>query len=195
MGPSLKQNRLKTPNIAAASIAVGIVASIFLAAALASEFVERSYVHVLAPILFPEKSQGIALQRMAFNRSDLLPLYGSSELVRPATNKAANFFRNYPTGFNVFSVGKAGAASLILLQRLGAVGSDLHGKKMVISISPTWFFHDNIPATYYDGNFSLLQAGELIYSRHLSWSSNAMSLAECWNIQKHSRGVPCWHSR
>ena len=169
LGPSLKQNTSKTPNIAAVLIAIGIVAFILLAAALTGEFVERRYVHVLAPILFPEKSQGIALQRIAFHRSDLLPLYGSSELVRPAANKAANFFRNYPTGFNVFSVGKAGAASLILLQRLGAIGSDLRGKKMVISISPTWFFHENVPATYYDGNFSLLQAGELIYSRHLSF--------------------------
>lgn len=78
--------------------------------------------------------------------------------MKPATNKAANFFRNYPTGFNVFSVGKAGAASLILLQRLGAIGSDLRGKKVVISISPTWFFHDSASVAYYDGNFSLLQA-------------------------------------
>ena len=130
---------------------------------------ERRYVHVLAPMLFPEKNQGIALQRIAFGQSDLLPFYGSSELVKPAPNKAADFFRIYPTGFSVFTVGKAGAASLILLQKLSAMGSDLRGKKVVISISPTWFFHQNIPATYYDGNFSLLQAGELIYSRHLSF--------------------------
>ena len=49
------------------------------------------------------------------------------------------------------------------------MGSDLRGKKVVISISPTWFFHEDVPVTYYDGNFSLLQAGELIYSRHLSF--------------------------
>jgi len=160
---------LKTQNIAAASIALGIFALILLAAAVAGEYVEHRYVHVLAPVLFPEKGQGIALQRIAFGQSDLLPFYGSSELVKPAANKAANFFRTYPTGFNVFSVGKAGAASLILLQKLGAVGFDLRGKKVAISISPTWFFHDNAPVTYYDGNFSLLQAGELIYGRQLSF--------------------------
>jgi D-alanine transfer protein len=160
---------LKTPNIAAASIALGIVAITLLAAAVSGEYVERRYVHVLAPVLFPEKSQGIALQRIAFRQSDLLPLYGSSELVRPAANKAANFFRTYPTGFNVFSVGKAGASSLILTQKLSSIGSRLRGKKVVISISPTWFFHDSAPASYYNGNFSLLQAGELIYSRRLSF--------------------------
>jgi D-alanine transfer protein len=99
----------------------------------------------------------------------LLPFYGTSELVKPAGNKAADFFQTYPTGFNVFSVGKPGAASLILLEKLAAMGSALRGKKVAISISPTWFFHENVPVTYYNGNFSLLQAGEIIYSRHLSF--------------------------
>lgn len=165
----LGDNTLRTSHIAAAWIAVCIVAFILLALAIAGECLERRYVHVLAPILFPEKGQGIALQRIAFGQSDLLPFYGSSELVKPAVNKAADFFRTYPTGFNVFSVGKAGAASLILLQKLGAMGSDLRGKKVAISISPTWFFHRNASVAYYDGNFSLLQAGELVYSPHLSF--------------------------
>jgi D-alanine transfer protein len=160
---------LKTSNITAASIALGIVALIFVAVAVAGGYLERRYVHVLAPILFPQKNQGIALQRIAFSQSDLLPFYGSSELVKPAADKAADFFRTYPTGFAVFSVGKAGVASLILLQKLAAIGSDLRGKKVAISISPTWFFHEIVPVTYYNGNFSLLQAGEIIYSRHLSF--------------------------
>ena len=89
--------------------------------------------------------------------------------MKPAGNKAADFFQTYPTGFNVFPVGKPGAASLILLEKLAAMGSALRGKKVAISISPTWFFHENVPVTYYNGNFSLLQAGEIIYSRHLSF--------------------------
>ena len=84
-------------------------------------------------------------------------------------NKAADLFQSYPTGFSVFVVGKAGASSLITLQKLGAVGSDLDGKKLAISVSPSWFFHD-IPISHYNGNFSLLQAGELIYSGRLSFS-------------------------
>jgi len=160
---------LKTPHISAALTALGIVAFLLLSAAIAGSYLERRYVHVLAPILFPEKNQGIALQRIAFGQPDLLPFYGSSELVKPSANKAPDFFRTYPTGFNVFSVGKAGAASLILLQKLAAVGSDLHGKKVAISISPTWFFHESVPIAYYNGNFSLLQASEFVYSRRLSF--------------------------
>jgi D-alanine transfer protein len=160
---------LKTPNIAAASIALGIVAFILLAASVAGGYLERRYVRVLAPLLFLEKTEGIELQKIAFRQSDLLPFYGTSELVVSAANKAADFFQTYPTGFGVFSVGKPGAASLIQLQKLAAMGSDLRGKKVAISISPTYFFHENVPVTYYNGNFSLLQAGEIIYSRELSF--------------------------
>jgi D-alanine transfer protein len=159
----------KTSNLAAASIALGTVAFILLAAAVAGAYFERRYVHVLAPVLFLQKTQGLELQKVAFAQPDLLPFYGSSELVVSAPNKATDFFQTYPSGFGVFSVGKPGSASLILLQKLAAMGSDLRGKKVAISISPTYFFRQDVPAAYYNGNFSLLQAGEIIYSPHLSF--------------------------
>ena len=159
----------KTSNLAAASIALGTVAFILLAAAVAGAYFERRYVHVLAPVLFLQKTQGLELQKVAFAQPDLLPFYGSSELVVSAPNKATDFFQTYPSGFGVFSVGKPGSASLILLQKLASMGSDLRGKKVAISISPTYFFRQDVPAAYYNGNFSLLQAGEIIYSPHLSF--------------------------
>ena len=160
---------MKTPHLAASLVALSIAAAISGAGVIAGRFLERRYLPVLAPILFPQKNQGIALQKLAFHHHDLLPIYGSSELVKRSGNRAADLFRSYPTGFSVFVVGKAGASSLIILQKLAAVGSDLDGKKLVISLSPSWFFHD-IPVSYYNGNFSLLQAGELIYSGQLSFS-------------------------
>ena len=123
---------------------------------------------VLAPILFPEKNQGISLQRMAFDQTDLLPLYGSSELVNLLATRLP-ISSTYPTNFNVFPVGKAGAASLILLQKGRRGFRTSRGKNYIISISPTWFFKESVPVAYYDGNFSLLQAGELIYSREISF--------------------------
>jgi hypothetical protein len=42
----------KTSNLSAASIALGTVAFILLAAAVAGAYFERRYVHVLAPLLF-----------------------------------------------------------------------------------------------------------------------------------------------
>jgi D-alanine transfer protein len=167
-GQPLK-NTAKTSNLAAALIALDIAAFILLAAAVGGAYLEHRYVHVLAPILFLQKTQGIELQKVAFEQSDLLPLYGSSELVVSAANKATDFFQTYPTRFGVFSVGKPGSTSLILLQKLAAMGSDLRGKKVAISISPTYFFRQDVPVAYYNGNFSLLQAGEIIYSPYLSF--------------------------
>ena len=63
--------------------------------------------------LAPVKNQGTALQQAALETGVLLPLYGSSELVlntaytRPY--HATNLFRDLPTGFAVFPVGKCKA--------------------------------------------------------------------------------------
>ena len=37
------------------------------------------------------------------------------------------------------------------------------------SLERHWFFKESVLVAYYDGNFSLLQAGELIYSREISF--------------------------
>jgi D-alanine transfer protein len=52
--------------------------------------------------------------------------------------RAHIFFRTAPTGFQVSPVGAGGSNSLIILQKIGALGSDLRGKKVAISISPGW---------------------------------------------------------
>jgi D-alanine transfer protein len=162
LSSTLNSTVAKNVHSTAALIALGIAAVSLTITVTIATFLEHRFVHRLAPIIFPQKNQGIALQKVALDQPDLLPFYGSSELMKPASNKAPGFFRTYPTGFSIFSVGKAGAASLITLQRLAAMSPDLRDKKVAISISPTWFFHQ-IPTPYYNGNFSLLQAGELIY--------------------------------
>ena len=160
---------LKMPHLAAASVALGIAAVVLLAGTFGGRLLERSYTNELAPMLFNQKNQGAALQKIAFAQPDLLPFYGSSELVKPAANKATDFFRTYPTGFNAFAVARVGATSLVMLEKLAAADSGIRGKKLALSLSPSWFFRRSIPQGYYNGNFSLLQAGEFAYSRHLSF--------------------------
>ena len=81
---------LKTPHLAASLIALGIAAAVMCAGVITGTFLERRYIHVLAPILSPQKNQVVALQKLAFNQSDLLPIYGSSELVKPSANRCEN---------------------------------------------------------------------------------------------------------
>src|SRR5262249_30083528 len=116
--------------------------------------------------LYRLKNQGTALQRAAFEAAGLLPLYGSSalNLLRPYDRPfhATSLFRDRPTGFAVFPVGKEAMACLIALQKLAAIGPALRGRKVVISLSFSWFF-DGFTAWMggYAGNFSPLHAGEL----------------------------------
>jgi D-alanine transfer protein len=161
------------PHLRALAFSAAAAAAILALGSLHGARLIQHYVYALAPLSFSLKNQGVALQQSAFAKPDLLPLYGSSELVKPIPDKAARFFRRYPTDFEVFPVGKAGTTSLIILQKLAGVGKDLRGRKVAISVSPSWFFTPQIPAHYYAGNFSKLQADEFIFCADLSWDLKA----------------------
>ena len=119
------------------------------------------------------KNQGTALQQAAVETPYLLPIYGASEQNLQATYNRpfhpTNVFRDYPTGFTIFPVGKDESTCLIILQRLAAVSSALKGRKLVLSLSPASFL--NMLAARpqgYAGNFSPLHAGELALNSRLS---------------------------
>ena len=76
----------------------------------------------------------------AVRAPDVLPIYGSSELIHPIPDRSSAFFRTAPTGFQVSPVGKAGSTSMIILEKLGGLGTNLRGKRVAISLSPSWFF-------------------------------------------------------
>ena len=131
--------------------------------------VEARYIHAIAPEFSQEKLQGAVLQREAFRQPNLLMMYGSSELAKEMPNNPVQFFKDYPTGFTVFPVGRPGATSLNILQKLAAAGSEVRGRKLVYSISPGWFLSEETDPSYYQGNFSTMQAMELIFSGQLSF--------------------------
>jgi D-alanine transfer protein len=155
-------------HLSAIGIAVTIAGALASFAVMACRDLEVKYVHTLAPEVSDLKLQGVALQKEAFKHDDLLVLYGSSELVKEVPNRASEFFESYPTGFRVFPVGKAGTVSLAILQKIAAVGESIRGRKVAISLSPSFFFDETVNADYYDGNFSALQASELAFSSALS---------------------------
>jgi D-alanine transfer protein len=130
---------------------------------------EHSTVHSAASKLFPLKTQGLAFQRAVAHAPDVLPLYGSSELLGPRRDRASDFFSSAPTGFQVSPVGKQGATTMIFLQKLGALGADLRGKKLAISLSPEWFFMLAPRRDWYEGNFSLITASEMVFGSALDF--------------------------
>lgn len=163
---------MKTPttrhHLQAFGIAVGFATICALVTVLICAKAEDRYIHQFVAEFGDLKLQGVALQKTAFTQPDLLVLYGSSELVSPVPGKASEFFEQYPTGFRAFPVGKPGATSLAIMQKIASVERYLEGHKVAFSISPSYFLSEEVNQDYYEGNFSGLQAMELAFSTHLS---------------------------
>jgi D-alanine transfer protein len=149
-----------------------------------AERTESRYVHGLAPQMSNLKNQGSALQDSAFKQQDLLPIYGSSELNIANPYHASQVFGSYPTGFTIFPVGKAATTDLIMLQDLAAVGTDLKGKKVAISLSAGWFFGNMAGAHGYAGNFSFLHAYALAFSSDLAYGTKHEAAARMLQYPK-----------
>ena len=155
------------PHLSSALIACALTAAILCGGRLLAMRLEERTIHSTAPRDFFIKNQGLAFERAAARAPDILLLYGSSELIDPIPNRASDFFSREPTGFEVCPVGKAGTTSLIVLQKLGALGSVLHGRKVAISLSPSSFLAPVIRPDFYDGNFSLPAASGILFGKAL----------------------------
>lgn len=152
------QITVKHPHLLAAFLSLCVLGAVILGGVAYAHSVETEYVHTLASKNLPQKRNGIALQRLAFESPDLLPIYGSSELNIPDPYQASKIFMLYPTGFNVFTLSGDGAEPLEYLQMLADVGPGLRGKQVVISLSPQFFIEAEISEDAFRGNFSRLHA-------------------------------------
>src|SRR5919198_2757363 len=132
--------RKQMPHLFAGLIALGLAAIILFAGQRALIHLEHITIASTAPESFMLKNQGLAFQRAAAHSPNVLMIYGTSELLVPAAPERGNiFFRTAPTGFQLSPVGSGGAGPLIMLQKVGALGSALRGKKVAFSLSPGWF--------------------------------------------------------
>ena len=67
-------------------------------------------------------------------------------------------------------MGKADYTSLIILQKLGALGSELRGRKIAISLSASSFLKPALKPEFYAGNFSLPAASGTLFGTALDSS-------------------------
>ena len=179
------------PHLFAGLLASGLVAAVLLGAEMAAVHLEHTTIRASAPQLFSLKNQGLAFQRAAARAAHVVPLYGSSELTAVRVPERAHiFFRTAPTGFQVSPVGAGGSNSLIILQKIGALGSDLRGKKVAISLSPGWLLSGS-PGWLqgYKGNFSLMAASEMVFGTALDFDLKrdiASRMLKCPNTLRNS---------
>jgi D-alanine transfer protein len=166
---SRAQARQGMPHLFAAAIVSGLLAVVLCGGRMIAVHRERTTILSTAPELFALKNQGLAFQRAAAHAPNVLPLYGSSELTAlPVPERANVFFRTAPTGFQVSAVGAGGMPPLIILQKVGALGSALRGKKLAISLSPNLTAH-TAGGKAYEGNFSLMAASEIVFGTALDF--------------------------
>lgn len=173
----------RAPALCAAVVAILVAATGLALVDLAARRAISASVRAVAPQEFQLKTLGSALQRAALGRPDLLPIYGSSDLVHelpigdgperyslsgPFTPDV--FFRDAPSGFAVFPLGRYGWTPIPIFQALAADGAELRGRKVVISISPTWFYRDDTDHEQaYEGNFSALHAARFAFDADVSF--------------------------
>jgi D-alanine transfer protein len=163
-------NKRGTPHLFSGLVACALATVLLFAGRMVAVHLERTTVSSTAPELFPLKNQGLAFQRAAVHTPNVLPLYGTSELIIPPVQDRANlFFRSAPTGFQISPVGGGGANLLVMLQKVGALGSDLRGKKLVISLSPGWFLKVKSGWKGYQANFSPMAASKTIFGTGLNF--------------------------
>jgi D-alanine transfer protein len=176
-------SRTEVPHLFAGLVALGIAAVALFAAQRILVHLENATIVSTAPEDFALKNQGLAFQRAAVDAANVLPIYGSSELLVPASPYRGNiFFRTAPTGFQLSPVGGGGTTPLIILQKVGALGSELRGKKIAISLSPNWFFATKPGWRAYAGNFSSIAATEMVFGSALDFDLKrkiASRMLEC----------------
>ena len=154
----------QTPHLFAGLVALGLGAVVLFAGERVLIHREDATIASSAPEIFSLKNQGLAFQRAAADAHNVLPIYGSSELLVPGgPYRGNNFFRTAPTGFQLSPVGGGGTTPLIMLQKIGALGSTLRGKKLAISLSPNWFFATKPGWQAYAGNFSPMAATKIVF--------------------------------
>ena len=158
------------PHLFAGIIALGLAAIIFFAAERVLIHLEHATIVSTAPERFVLKNQGLAFQRAAAHSPNVLMIYGSSELLVPAApERGTIFFRTAPTGFQLSPVGGGGANPLTMLQRVGALGSALRGKRVAFSLSPAWFCTAKPGTQGYKGHFSPMAANEMVFGTALDF--------------------------
>lgn len=110
----------------------------------------------------------VAFQRAAVRAPDLLPVFGSSEVAYGQQGHAAHFFADRPTGFAIFPVAQEANSPYIMLQQIAALGADLGGKKLVISVTPNDYIKARMDPVAYAHLYQPAKANAFLFHPSLS---------------------------
>lgn len=118
---------------------------------------------------WPPRNRASLLLRESLRPSDVVPLLGTSELIRQRVNRPDEFFASRPTGFRVVAIGAAGMVLVEHALAVGAVSRELRGRKVAVLISPGEI---TLPDTgnrqkWFRGNYSRAHAASVFVGHAL----------------------------
>ena len=184
----------ETPHLFAAALALFVSLAAVIGFSLEAHHFEEKYVHAVAGVDHSATNEGSALERLALEQNDLLLIYGASELMLLDTKYQANrFFSEYPTGFMIFNAATKGGSALTIAQKLAAIGPELRGKRIVLSVGPaimTMAPDGDVNTRHYYGNFSQLHAMELAFSPYLSFETKQLAAARMLEFPESFKDRP-----
>jgi poly-D-alanine transfer protein DltD len=85
-------------------------------------------------------------------------------------------------------------SSLIILQKVGAIGSELHDKRLAISLSPEWFLRaPAVRSDWYEKNFSLLAASEIAFGSALDFELKRDIASRMLQVPRTLEKIRCFN--
>jgi D-alanine transfer protein len=158
---------VRRTSLFAAGLALAVMAAVLLATFAVAKRSLSSHLDQVALANLKTSRLGLAVQKAVLSRDDYLPVLGSCEMTLRVLERIDNFFASKPTGFRVEPIGQAGNTDLLIAQTCAALGPAIRDKKLVVIISPEWFFEPGATDAQYAGNFSVEQALAALTSPNL----------------------------
>jgi D-alanine transfer protein len=172
---------MKWPHLVSALVVSLLALGLVIGFDMYARTVEDRYVHALATDAFHQKSLGSAIQKATLRQPDLLPMYGSSEILTGGQYNSTILFGSYPTGFDTSWIGFVGQPLLCMTLQLAGDASELRGKKVVLVVDRSTV----MGAGNWPGNFSALEANELVFSSDLTFDLKQRIARQILNL-----GIP-----
>lgn len=109
--------------------------------------------------------QGSYMQSRMLQDDNMMPIYGSSELVRFDPFHPYNYTKAADTPYETYMIGRGGTQSITHFLNIAEQQENLEGKKVIFIISPQWFVKEGMDETHFSPNYSMLQAYDLAFNK------------------------------
>lgn len=131
--------------------------------------------------------QGSLMQSRMLKQPNMMPIFGSSELVRFDPFHPYNYTKARKTPYDTYLIGRGGTQSIIHFLNIAEQGEKLKGKKVIFIISPQWFISTGIDEHHFSPNYSMLQAYDLAFNKTMDEKLKVKAMKRLLKFNEISR--------